>query len=81
MIIPWPGRSKGLSPAGIVSHYTHGWYRKFRCGMYLNRGVGLAYVPWRINCPPEIGVFHLVSPSRENARQPTPGVTRIGDSW
>jgi hypothetical protein len=27
--------------------------------MYLNRGIGLTFVPWRINCPSEITVFHL----------------------
>jgi len=80
MVVPWPGGSRGLSPAGLVSYYTHGWYRRFRCRMYLNRGAGLIYVPWRINCPPEIGVFHLVSPSGRNERESAPRVRRIGDS-
>jgi len=80
MVIPWPGSSRGLSPAGVVSYYTHGWYRKFRCRMYLNRGAGLIYVPWRINCPPEIGVFHLVSPADKTERESAPRVRRIGDS-
>jgi len=68
MIIPWPGSARGLSPAVFISAYTHGWYRKFRCKMYLNRGVGLIYAPWRINCPPEIGIFHLVPPPTRRKR-------------
>jgi predicted MPP superfamily phosphohydrolase len=62
MIVPKPGEPKGFSPAHWFTPYTHGWYRKFNCHMYVNRGVGLIYVPWRINCPPQIAVFHL-SPS------------------
>jgi hypothetical protein len=80
MIVPCPGLSRGLSPAGVVSPYTHGWYRKFRCRMYLNRGAGLAYVPWRINCPPEIAVFHLAPASGENGGASIPRVRRIGNS-
>jgi uncharacterized protein len=68
MIIPWPGSARGLSPAVFSSAYTHGWYRKFRCKMYLNKGVGLIYAPWRINCPPEIGIFHLLPPSTRRKR-------------
>lgn len=80
MIVPWPGLPRGLSPARVVSPYTHGWYRKFRCRMYLNRGAGLAYVPWRINCPPEIAVFHLVSSSGKSGGESIPRVRRIGKS-
>ncbi|MGB6067348.1 MAG: metallophosphoesterase [Desulfomonilaceae bacterium] len=60
MIIPLPGHPKGFTPASFFSYYTHGWYRKFHCRMYVNEGAGLIFFPWRINCPPEIGIFHLV---------------------
>lgn len=58
IIVP-VGSSRGVSIARIASHYTHGWYSESHSKMYLNRGVGLTFVPWRINCPPEIAVFHL----------------------
>jgi predicted MPP superfamily phosphohydrolase len=59
IIIPFPGRERGLSPADLVSQYTHGWYREGSSRLYLNRGVGLTFLPWRINCRPEITVFRL----------------------
>ncbi|MEJ2718894.1 MAG: metallophosphoesterase [Deltaproteobacteria bacterium] len=63
IILPMPGTSRGVSVARLASFYTHGWYRKGTASMYLNRGVGLTFVPWRINCPPEITVFHLMPPA------------------
>ena len=59
IIFPYPGRDSGLSIARVASPFTHGWYRVGNSRMYLNRGIGLTFVPWRINCPPEIAVFHL----------------------
>jgi len=59
IIIPWPGEKRGLSPLSLVSDYVQGWYRAGRCRMYVSRGVGRNYLPLRINCPPEISVFHL----------------------
>jgi uncharacterized protein len=59
-IILSPGRPEiGVSLARLVSPFTHGWYSRGDSHMYLNRGIGLTFVPWRINCPPEIAVFHL----------------------
>jgi uncharacterized protein len=59
IIIPVPGRERGMSVADLVSEYTHGWYRSDTSSMYLNRGVGLTFLPWRIHCPPEIAVIQL----------------------
>ncbi|MBM4329222.1 MAG: metallophosphoesterase [Deltaproteobacteria bacterium] len=59
IIMPSLNDHRGLSLARLVSPYTHGWYRQRDCSMYLNRGVGLTFVPWRLNCPPEITVFRL----------------------
>jgi uncharacterized protein len=59
IILPYPGRDRGVSIARLAGPFTHGWYRMGKSQMYLNRGIGLTFVPWRINCPPEIAVFHL----------------------
>jgi uncharacterized protein len=59
IILPMPGTDRGVSIARLASDFTHGWYRIQDCRMYLNRGTGLTFIPWRINCPPEIAIFHL----------------------
>jgi uncharacterized protein len=59
IILPGPGVDRGFSLARVVSPFTHGWYAREESRMYLNRGVGLTFIPWRINCPPEIAVIHL----------------------
>jgi uncharacterized protein len=59
IILPEPGNARGLSLAAIVSKYTNGWYKEHGSSMYLNRGVGLTFIPWRINCPPEIALLRL----------------------
>jgi uncharacterized protein len=59
IVIPVPGRERGMSVADLVSEYTHGWYSNDTRSMYLNRGVGLTFLPWRIHCPPEIAVIAL----------------------
>lgn len=59
IIFPGPGADRGFSLARMVSPFTHGWYTRQESRMYLNRGVGLTFIPWRINCPPEIAVIHL----------------------
>jgi len=60
-ILPSLFNKRGVSIARLVSPFTHGWYREGATHMYLNRGVGLTFVPWRVNCPPEIAVFRLGS--------------------
>jgi predicted MPP superfamily phosphohydrolase len=60
IIMPSLNNHRGLSVARLVSPYTHGWYRQQDCRMYLNRGVGLTFVPWRVNCPPEITLLRLI---------------------
>jgi len=62
VIIPVPRREKGISIADIVSKYTYGWYKKNSSRMYVNRGVGLTFLPWRLHCPPEIAVIKLSGP-------------------
>jgi uncharacterized protein len=68
IILPYPGSDRGVSIARLASPFTNGWYRTGKSHMYLSRGIGLTFVPWRINCPPEITVFHLHSASSRHAK-------------
>jgi uncharacterized protein len=84
IILPMPGTDRGISVARLASDFTHGWYRIQDCRMYLNRGTGLTFIPWRINCPPEIAIFHL-KPGRggearreEKSRERESGETLFG---
>ena len=65
--IPAPGASRPWSLAGLVSPYTLGLYESGQSRMYLNCGVGLTFVPARINCPPEIAVIRLEPPGKTAA--------------
>lgn len=65
IILPTGGPRRGLSIAKLASDFTNGWYEIGRKKMYLNRGIGLTFIPWRINCPPEIAVLHLHPPSED----------------
>jgi predicted MPP superfamily phosphohydrolase len=46
-----------LPPLG--QKYVEGWYRFGNMQLYVNRGLGTIGVPFRFNCPPEIGVITL----------------------
>lgn len=59
IILPSLFMRRGVSVARLVSPFTHGWYRVGNTDLYLNRGVGMTFIPWRVNCPPEIAVFRL----------------------
>ncbi len=59
IVIPVPGLERGVSVADMVSDYTRGRYRSNVSRMYLSRGVGFTFLPWRIHCPPEIAVIRL----------------------
>jgi hypothetical protein len=67
VVLPAPGERAGLSLADFISDYISGWYTEGRCRMYLNRGIGLTFIPWRVNCPPEITVLRLQPFERQNA--------------
>jgi predicted MPP superfamily phosphohydrolase len=62
IVLPVPGAARGLSLARIVSPYTYGWYKEADCRMYVNRGAGLTFIPWRVNCPPEVALIRLRAP-------------------
>ncbi len=61
IVLPMPGLERGLSIAEAVSEYTYGWYSRGKSRMYLSRGVGLTFLPWRLHCSPEIAVINLES--------------------
>ncbi|HMK33528.1 MAG TPA: metallophosphoesterase [Desulfomonilaceae bacterium] len=77
IIVPAPGRKRGISLANLVSPYTHGWYSDKAGRMYLNRGTGMTFIPWRINCPPEIAIFHLRRPQAHAASGEVARVARV----
>jgi predicted MPP superfamily phosphohydrolase len=41
--------------------YVMGLYRFNRLQLYVNRGIGTAGLPFRLNCPPEITLFTLAN--------------------
>jgi predicted MPP superfamily phosphohydrolase len=43
------------------SKYVEGFFRLGRMQLYVNRGIGTVSLPFRLNCPPEITLFTLVS--------------------
>ncbi len=55
----------GGIPVGIGMFrfkYLSGLYQERGLSLYVNRGIGFLGIPIRINCPPEISRFKLVSP-------------------
>ncbi|MBI5572702.1 MAG: metallophosphoesterase [Desulfomonile tiedjei] len=68
IIMPVPGTERGVSIARVASPFTHGWYGVGKSIMYLNRGAGMTFVPWRVHCPPEITVFRLHASADETLR-------------
>ncbi len=59
IVFPRPIKERGLRQLVLARRNAQGWYRAGKCRMYVSRGIGFNYVPIRINCPPEISVFHL----------------------
>lgn len=49
------------NPSRLVSHRTRGVFRSGDSTLYVNRGLGMAGLPLRINCPREIALLHLVA--------------------
>lgn len=51
-----------LGPLGFVNKrkYTEGLVQTENSQVYISRGIGMAAVPFRLNCPPELPVFELV---------------------
>jgi predicted MPP superfamily phosphohydrolase len=46
----------------LARKYQSGYYKVEKMHQYTNRGLGVMYAPFRLNCRPEITVFTLQSP-------------------
>ncbi len=63
--VPPLSRSKYVPP--LCRRYQSGLYKVGEMLQYTNRGLGVMYARVRVNCRPEITVFTLRSPKREDA--------------
>lgn len=59
VVLPAPGERAQICIADLISDYISGWYTERQCKMYVNRGIGLTFIPWRVNCSPEITALRL----------------------
>lgn len=48
------------NPSRLVSRWTRGRFERDGCVLYVNRGLGVAGLPLRFNCPREIAAIRLV---------------------
>jgi len=48
------------NPARVISRWTRGVFRLGDSTMYVNRGLGMAGLPLRLNCPREIALIKLI---------------------
>lgn len=55
-----PGPARHLNIARLIAHWTRGRFEDGDAVLYVNRGLGVAGPPVRLNCPREIAVFRLV---------------------
>lgn len=55
--LPGPGRHLNISR--LISHWTRGLFREGRSLLYVSRGLGVAGIPVRLNCPREIALLQL----------------------
>jgi len=56
-----PPLPRNWLPGLLGSRYIAGWYREGPAQMYVNRGLGMIFLPLRFCCPPEISLFTLRS--------------------
>jgi hypothetical protein len=47
------------NPSRLISHWTRGIFAHGASTLYVNRGLGMAGLPLRINCPREIALLRL----------------------
>jgi predicted MPP superfamily phosphohydrolase len=50
-----------LNPSRMISDRTRGIFRNGASTLYVSRGLGMAGLPLRINCPREIALIQLVA--------------------
>lgn len=51
------------NPSRLIAHWTRGHYKAEASSLYVNRGLGVAGLPLRLNCPREIALIQLTSES------------------
>jgi predicted MPP superfamily phosphohydrolase len=50
------------NPSRMISSHTRGIFQKGETTLYVNRGLGMAGLPLRINCPREIALIRFTDP-------------------
>jgi predicted MPP superfamily phosphohydrolase len=69
------------NPSRLIAHRTRGVYRSGRSTLYVSRGLGMAGLPLRLNCPREIALIRLTSEEPRYASVPLPSRwARSGDT-
>ena len=49
------------NPSRLIAHRTRGLYTEGESAMYVSRGIGVAGLPLRLNCPREIALIRLIA--------------------
>lgn len=57
--IALPGRGRHLNISRLIAHWTRGLFRDGASLLYVSRGLGVAGLPVRLNCPREIALLRL----------------------
>jgi predicted MPP superfamily phosphohydrolase len=55
-----PPRAHHFNVSRMISNRTRGVFQKGDATLYVNRGLGMAGLPLRLNCPREIALIELV---------------------
>jgi predicted MPP superfamily phosphohydrolase len=62
--IALPGPAKHWNVSRLIAHFTRGLFHQGGSVLYVNRGLGVAGPPVRLNCPREIALLRLVPRAR-----------------
>jgi predicted MPP superfamily phosphohydrolase len=57
-------RAHHVNVSRMISNRTRGVFRSGDATLYVNRGLGMAGLPLRLNCPREIALIELVEPAQ-----------------
>jgi predicted MPP superfamily phosphohydrolase len=58
--ITLPGRARHFNISRMIARWTRGRFEQGESILYVNRGLGVAGPPVRLNCPRDIAVLKLV---------------------
>jgi len=68
-----------MNPSRLIAHRTRGVFRSGDSTLYVSRGLGMAGVPLRLNCPREIALIRLTADANRSApARPRPADPRAG---